>query len=195
LSYNDGNFEGFLKKNIVDSVIYESFSIKEKISTFIAIGLGLIHFNTDITIIDGVSMEPTFKNHKIIVKTNAAKDVKRMLLNQNTIVKFKSPEGDTSIKRIVALPGDTIEFDAMYIKVNGKTIDNTNIEPHPSSGIKTKAYSLSGNGKIRKTNPFVTTVTLKNNEYFVMGDNRSKSVDSRKYGPITECSIISIIEK
>jgi signal peptidase I len=195
LSHKDGEMEGFLKKQVsVDDILSEGMNIREKVFTFIAIGLGITHFNTDITVVDGISMEPKYKNMQLIIKSSAARQVNEMMLHNNTIVKFKL-ENDIYIKRIVGVPGDEIEFDAMYVKVNGEIIDNTNQNPHPEHGAKRKAYSLAGNGKERKVDTVVTTITLKDGEYFVMGDNRPYSIDSRKYGPINTSNIISILEK
>lgn len=193
IKYNDGNIEGFIKGDINDILLNES--IITKVGSIIIVALGLTYFTTDITIVDGISMVPTYKNHEIIIKSRAARDVNKMMLDRGAIVKFKSPEGDTAIKRIIAKPGDEIEFDSIFIKVNGKIVDRGNMEKHPSYGIKKQAYSLKGTGQERKTDPYTTTITLKNNQYFLMGDNRTYSTDSRKYGPIADSSIISIINK
>lgn len=191
LSYNDGTSEGFIKQNINESVILES-GIREKIGMIILVGLGLTYFNTDITIIDGKSMEPTFKNHQIIIKTKSSTNVNKILASKNSIVKFKSPSNQTSIKRIVGVPGDVIEFNIQKIKINGVVVDTVNDSPPPPGSIP--QVSFSKDGKQRSRSP-LATLKLKNGEYFVMGDNRHNSVDSREYGPIKDSSIISVIEK
>lgn len=191
LSYKNGTIEGFVKEKIDGHGLVES-SFREKIGMLIVIGLGITYFNTDITIVDGRSMEPTLKNHQIILKTKSATDVNRLLVSKNSIIKFKSPTNQNSIKRIIAVPGDVIEFNIQILKVNGVVVDNTNDSPPPKGA--TPVPSFSKHGKLRSRNP-LAQLKLKDNEYFVLGDNRHNSVDSREYGPIAYSSIISVIEK
>lgn len=193
VSYKDGNVEGFLKKKLSESFLNES-KFRQTIEMIILMGLGVTYFNTDITIVDGISMHPTYKNLQVIIKSKASTDVNKMLISKNSIIKFKTPDGETSIKRVVAVPGDEIEFDFNRVKINGDVVDVANEEPHPK-GIKKQAYSFTRNGKPRKISPEITIIKLKKDEYFVMGDNKGNSVDSRKYGQINKNAIISVIEK
>lgn len=194
ISYKDGNVEGFLNRKLSESFLQES-KLRHAIEMIILIGLGITYFNTDITIVDGNSMEPTYKNLQVIIKTKSQTDVKKIMVSNNSIIKFKTPEGDTSIKRVVASAGDEIEFDFNKVKINGNIVDISNEEPHPKGGIKKQAYSLTRSGKPRRISPEVTVIKLKEGEYFVMGDNKDNSVDSRKYGQITKNAIISVVQK
>jgi signal peptidase I len=78
---------------------------------------------------------------------------------------------DLYVKRIVAGPNDTITYDSMNntISVNGEIIETT--------------YSDMW---MLKTN----TITLGKNEYFIMGDNRGNSTDSRSFGPVKKSDIV-----
>lgn len=191
ISYADGTVEGFISGDISDNPeLFSEDLSRLKLESLTVVALGLTYFTTDITIVDGVSMEPTLSNRTLIVKSRSARKINRMLLSKNAIVKFFDPEGNKAIKRIVASPGDTIKFEGTYVKVNGQTIDNVNLDrdmkpKDDSQSMKDYARTL------RKTEEY----KLKDNQYFVMGDNRSNSVDSRKYGPINESDIISIIQK
>ncbi len=190
ISYNDGNVEGFVKEKLNESVLNE-MGMRQKLEMLLIIGLGITYFTTDITIVDGRSMEPTYKSTEVIIKTKASSDVNKILVSKKSIVKFKSPKGVTSIKRIVAGPGDEVELDFTFVKINGVTVDKHNTEPHPPSNFQKVAYTPGG--KIR--NFPVDVFKLKSGEYFVMGDNISNSEDSRSYGPISDSAIISVIEK
>lgn len=190
LSYTDGTVEGFVKSKIKESVYNES-KLRHGLELVLLIGLGITYFNTDITIVDGVSMEPTYKNLQMIIKTKSATDVNKILVSRESVVKFISPDGDTSIKRVVGVPGDEIEFDFNVVKINGVVVDKFNSEPHPASNFQKTAYTPGG--KVR--NFPIDVIKLKSNEYFVMGDNASNSEDSRKYGPIYDTTILSIIRK
>ena len=81
------------------------------------------------------------------------------------------------IKRIIALPGETIEWKNYEIWINNRKLE----EPYMFDKF-TNRY--------KETNEF-EKVTLKDDEYFVMGDNRSISVDSRRLGPVKREYIIS----
>lgn len=94
-------------------------------------------------------------------------------------------------KRIVGLPGDTVRVDrfVVYIRPEGETTFRSEIE------LAERAYAPdipelpSG---WPADGPFAGTmepVTLGSNEYFVAGDNRGASVDSRAYGPVTKDDI------
>lgn len=186
IAYNDGNVEGFIKQHPSKSNLDE-YKLRHYIEMLIILGLGITHFNTDITIVDGKSMQPTYTNYQLIIRTKSKSDVNKILVSKNSIIKFVSPEGDTSIKRVVGVPGDTVELNSWITKVNGEVIDDNNrdeAEKHLSQMIKNKK---------RDNTPVI--FQLQNDEYYVMGDNREDSADSRKYGPIQKLSIISVLQK
>jgi signal peptidase I len=188
---NDGTIEGFIKPSVTEGI---SDNIRYSIELFVLVGLGITYFNTDITIVNGRSMEPTYNNHKIIIRSTNANVVNKITVSKNCIVKFKSPSGDTSIKRVVGIPGDELEFNAFTIKVNGKVVTTHNVEPHPSGGTKIPAKNLKNKYR-NHTYPTNTIIKLKENEYYVLGDNKVNSIDSKHYGPIHLNSIISIVDK
>jgi len=120
-------------------------------------------------IVSGSSMVPTFENGDYLIIDK----VSYMLGNpkRDDVVVFRYP-GDTSkffIKRIIGLPNETVD-----IKGNEVTITN---------GDNVEGFKLE--------QPFVKNISnndthfeLKNDEYFVMGDNRGASSDSRYWGAV-----------
>jgi signal peptidase I len=83
------------------------------------------------------------------------------------IIVFKFETDDTLyVKRVVGLPEDTIKIEGTQLYRNGELIE----EPYLYTN--SKPWS-------------VETLTLKDNQYFLMGDNRDDSFDSRGWGPIT----------
>ena len=76
------------------------------------------------------------------------------------------------IKRVIGLPGDTIETRNGLVIVNGRPL----IEPYLRSGTK--------------TDRFETPVVVPNDQLLVLGDNRSVSADSRVFGTIAESTVV-----
>lgn len=95
------------------------------------------------------------------------------------LVIFNSPtnESDRYIKRIVGMPGDEIELRENVLFLNGREVDESytgNDQPANCPG-----YRLSNFGPI----------TVPENEYFVLGDDRCNSLDSRSFGTVKRHSI------
>lgn len=124
-------------------------------------------------IVDGSSMEPNYHNGdvlKINLVTYLTSEPQRY-----DVVAIHTPSMDL-IKRIIALPGETVSIDENgKIRINGEIIE----DPFAEEAIRQDMRGLAAN-----------TIILKDNEYFVMGDNRNASTDSRTIGPIQKKQII-----
>jgi len=129
-------------------------------------------------IIDGESMEPTFQNNDYLITEKVSYHLRQP--QRGDIVIFHPPDSlsISYVKRIVGLPEDEVEIKDKKVYVNGKRI----IEPYLTSNDETAAP---------KGNDLKMNVSA--NEYFVMGDNRNHSRDSREIGPIPSKNIVSRI--
>ena len=76
------------------------------------------------------------------------------------------------VKRVIGLPGDTIEFIDGIVHINGEALDEPYLDP--------------ARCRIQRTRP---PLVLGPDEYFVMGDNRDRSNDSRSVGPLRRSAI------
>ncbi len=136
------------------------------------------------------SMEPTLHgcrgchNDRILVNKLAYKfhDVHR-----GDIVVFTKPPKETAnindlVKRVIALPGETIEArdDAIYITRVGQSEAQKLDEPYVNKTC-VDSHQVANN---------LTKTTLQPGYYFVMGDNRCQSQDSRVFGPIAGKTIV-----
>jgi signal peptidase I len=100
---------------------------------------------------------------------------------QGEIVVIRDPEDHgLSIKRIIGVPNQVVE-----IKRDGVYVDHVKLhEPYLT------ALNLWASG--HKT---IEARTLKPNEYFVLGDNRDYSADSRRYGPVPRNLVLGLISR
>jgi signal peptidase I len=78
------------------------------------------------------------------------------------------------IKRVVGLPGERLKVEGGRVVINGKPLDEPYIEPDESCGICN----------------LTEEITIPEDHYFVMGDNRGQSADSREWGPVPKEWII-----
>jgi signal peptidase I len=89
-------------------------------------------------------------------------------------VAWRSPSGETFVKRVVGLPGDRIKIINGHVYRNGVREKDTYIDPCNDIG----ACSFPG------------TITVPRGDYYMMGDNRGESDDSRFWGPVPKGWII-----
>jgi signal peptidase I len=147
--------------------------------------------------VQGASMEPNFEdNQYLIVNELGYKENSFSLGSQNlftvgpfkelsrqTVIVFRFPLDPTKffIKRVIGLPGEKVQ-----IKDGSVKIFNTQ---HPDGYTLDESAYLS---RVVKT-AGDQTVNLKPDEYFVMGDNRGYSSDSRAWGPVNQKFIVGTV--
>jgi signal peptidase I len=93
------------------------------------------------------------------------------------VIIFQYSETQDFIKRIIGIPGDTILIKDGNVFINGQQLDESD---YISSSVYTRGGDFLSEGE---------TISIGETEYFVLGDNRPHSSDSRTFGPISESKI------
>ena len=129
--------------------------------------------------VKGASMEPSFFDHEYLVIDELSYRISNPQRGDIVVFRYPLDPKQFFIKRVIGLPGETVEVNEEGIKIYNNE--------HPNGMLLSESGYL-GQG----VQPSTTreTITLKNDEYFVMGDNRSASLDSRIFGPIKRTDIV-----
>lgn len=126
-------------------------------------------------IVSGSSMDPTFENGEYLIVDELTYRLEDPARGDVIIFRFPQDTSKFFIKRIIGLPGETVDLD-------GGTVTIIN-EAHPEGLVLDENYLSHQTFSTMR-------VTLQDDEYFVMGDNRPASSDSRVWGPLPEELII-----
>lgn len=127
-------------------------------------------------LVRGQSMEPTFEHGDYLIIDEISYRFRDPQRGEVVIFKYPRNPSQRYIKRIIGLPGETIEIKEGEISIfsNGK------------EKILDESYYLPSN----ISTPGDLKINLDENEYFVLGDNRYASSDSRRWGPLPREDII-----
>lgn len=139
----------------------------------------LTHFIAKPIRVEGSSMYPTLKDGEIgITNVFAVKfgEVSRF----NVVIIYNEERGEHWVKRVIGLPGDRVESKDDVLYINGEVVDQFFLDQSYIAEFQKDGLFTSDFGP----------VTLKENEYWLMGDNRPFSDDSRNNGPFTREELV-----
>ena len=130
-------------------------------------------------VVEGKSMEPTLHNAEYLIVDKI--EYRLHPPQRGDVIVFKAPESPDQnyIKRVIGLPGETVTIKDNSVFVNGTLIDEQYI-----ANAKTTPATTTENPS------FFLEQKLTATEFFVMGDNRDHSSDSRRWGPLPTKNII-----
>jgi len=123
----------------------------------------------------GSSMYPTYKDGEYILASKITYELSTP--KRGDVIIFKYSDTQDFIKRVIGLPGDQIMLKDGHFYINGNELDE--------SGYLDSSVYTSGGDYLHEGE----TITIPANEYFVCGDNREHSFDSRFFGPIQKSAI------
>jgi signal peptidase I len=121
----------------------------------------------------GPSMEPTIREGQVLT----TQDYGKTSPQRGDIVIFHPPTDRSAkyFKRIIGLPGERVDVTDAAVLINGKPLHEPYLGPH-----------FAGNGE-----GGVTQLTLGKDQYYVLGDNRQYSIDSRLFGAVGRSAIVA----
>lgn len=170
----------FLASNAEENGQNIFVDILQSIAIAVALSIFLYVFIVTPNEVDGPSMEPNFytghllftsKLHQFFDDSSIGETL-GLEYHRGDVVVFQKPGFSDFVKRIIALPGETIAIENGVYYVNGKKLE--------------EYYDL--NNDLRKAGTFLRDgadpITLGDDEYFLSGDNRNVSFDSRSIGPV-----------
>lgn len=160
-------------KRIIDFVMDILETIVFIGSLFIVIYLFILTPNQ----VKGASMEPSFQSGDYILTSRVT--YKMRSIHRGDVVVFKAPKNPDIeyIKRIIGLSGDKIMIENGNVFVNDKLLQENYISARTN---------LWEGGFVKDGQ----SLTIPDNDIFVMGDNRPRSSDSREFGPVPIDSVI-----
>jgi signal peptidase I len=155
----------------VKRLVATIFDFLQGIVVFLAIIVMIYLFILSPQEINGQSMEPTFFNAELIITNKFIYKITPP--KRGDVVIFKSPKNKEVdyIKRVIGLPGDRVKLSNNIYYVNDVQLD----EPYLRENTETAGGSFLREGE---------EIVVPEGQYFVSGDNRPHSSDSREFGPI-----------
>ncbi len=159
-------------------VLWSFFEVAETVIIAVAVVFVIRAFVAQPFLVSGASMEPTFLNGDYLLVDELAYRFRAPERGEVVVFRYPGDHKSFYIKRLIGLPGERIVINDEKVTV----------------------YTNNGTGKVlqevylegSKTAGSLDTV-LKTNEFFVMGDNRSYSYDSRSWGPVTTGDLMGLV--
>ena len=123
------------------------------------IAVFIINFLFQIVIVDGESMVPTLQNNDKLILEKVSYRIMNPKINDIVVIKYPADIRERIIKRIIAVPGDTVKINDNILYINGETINEYYINEDFMSDYD--------------------EIQVPQDSVFVLGDNRNFSNDSR----------------
>ncbi|KRN61565.1 signal peptidase I [Pediococcus inopinatus] len=179
-------------------------TIKSILSWVVPILIGLIiallvrSFIFEIVRVDGTSMEPNLVNNErvFVMKQDKIKHLSVIVFDAYGADPEAAP-GTEYVKRVIGMPGDKISYKDGNLYVNNKLVPQKFINSYQKTngtaiGAEANEWTLASVAKARGWGNNPETVPA--GEYFVMGDHRSVSNDSRYWGFVKKSEVMGVVK-
>ncbi len=169
------------KEEIPRSLVRAALEYVGELVRVVVISLAIIlpvrYFLVQPFYVKGASMEPNFYDSEYLVIDEFSYRLRDPARGEIIVFRYPNDPSQFFIKRVIGLPGETVQFD------NGKIIIKNS--EHPKGFVLDETYLPAG---------LLTTsgkeVTLEHDKFFLLGDNRGSSLDSRYFGPLARSYMI-----
>jgi signal peptidase I len=164
----------------------EAFEWLKALAIAVIIAIVIRSFIFTNYIVEGQSMMPTLQDGNRLIVNKIDYDITKP--HRFDIIVFHATPTDDYVKRVIGLPGDSIEYKNDVLYINGKKVDEPYLKPYKEqlvSGLLTENFTLKD----------ITGVDrVPKGKVFVMGDNRRNSVDSRRFGFVDMNQIVGKVD-
>lgn len=175
-------------------------ALREIISWIVPIVIGLLaallikNYVFQLVRVDGPSMQPNLENNERVLVT------KRSTIHRGSVVVFEAQgvdpqvtESTDYVKRVIALSGDTVTSKNGQIYVNGKKTNQSYIS-NSERTTGTGNWNLKSISIQNQWEKHQGSTKVPKGEYYVLGDHRSVSNDSRYYGFVPKSKIMGVVK-
>lgn len=150
-------------------IVFAAFGVIAS-SISLALAIGARSYLYEPFVVNGAGMEPTYKNGDYLFINKLDRDIAR---GDIVVFRFPTHASRLLIKRIIGLPSETVDVEAGKVFINRRVLDESGyLSDDTQGGI---------------------SITLADDQYFMLGDNRAESADSRIYGPVSRADILGTI--
>lgn len=153
------------------------FELVQVLVISLAIIIPVRYFLVQPFYVKGASMEPNFFDHEYLIIDELSYRFREPIRGDIVVMRYPNDQKQYFIKRIIGLPGETVEIIGGQVKIFN--------DANPNGVVLDEKTYLD-----QDFTQTTRTVTLKSDEYFVMGDNRIASLDSRYFGPVKRNLVI-----
>lgn len=129
--------------------------------------------------VKGASMEPSFYDQEYLIIDEITYRLQEPIRGDIVVFRYPRDPQEYFIKRLIGLPGETIQIKNGDVILYNDEFPNGTILEEPYLGEDVRTYGLTDEKTV-----------LGEDQYFVLGDNRSSSKDSRSFGPVDKPFVV-----
>ncbi|MFD2657740.1 MULTISPECIES: signal peptidase I [Gracilibacillus] len=135
-------------------------------------------------VVNGKSMEPTLHDGNLLMVNKIVYDLKD--INRFDVIVFHANDKEDYVKRVIGKPGDHIAYQDDRLYINGEAIDEPYLDPYREPNkVLTEDFTLE---------EITGEEVVPEGNLFVLGDNRTKSYDSRAIGFVKEETVVGKVD-
>ena len=153
------------------------FELIQVMAVSLAIIIPVRYFLIQPFYVKGASMEPNFYDHEYLIIDEISYRFREPQRGDIVVFRYPNDPRQFFIKRVIGLPGETVEIAGGQIKIYN--------DKNPNGAVLQEIAYLD-----QDYTATTRTVTLQNDEYYVLGDNRVASLDSRYFGAVKRGYIV-----